>query len=258
MFIIVQVREDLSGLVFGRLTVIRQADDYIEPISGKRHARWLCQCSCKENNRIVVMQSSLKKKNPTQSCGCLQKETTSNILHKTNLYSEKLFDEYGEYYIGYTNNTNNEFYIDADDFERVKNLCWTESINRNNFHQLTTTNDDGKTIAMHIFLGFKWHDHVDRNQLNNRKYNLRQCSSKQNNRNRSIRSDNTSGVAGVSFDRRRNKWNVELSDGDFRFRKAFKNFDDAVKSRLEAEVKYFGEFAPQKHLFEQYGITVQN
>ena len=34
--------------------------------------------------------------------------------------------------------------------------------------------------------------------------------------------------------------------------------EDAIKTRLEAEAKYYGEFAPQRHLFEQYGITQQN
>ena len=34
----------------------------------------------------------------------------------------------------------------------------------------------------------------------------------------------------------------------------YENFDDAVRARLEGEKKYFGEFAPQKHLFAQYGI----
>lgn len=32
--------------------------------------------------------------------------------------------------------------------------------------------------------------------------------------------------------------------------------DDAIKARLNVEVKYFGEFAPQKHLYKQYGITM--
>ena len=34
--------------------------------------------------------------------------------------------------------------------------------------------------------------------------------------------------------------------------------DDAIKARLLAEVKYFGDFAPQRHLFRQYGIEVDN
>ena len=40
---------------------------------------------------------------------------------------------------------------------------------------------------------------------------------------------------------------------------SFSNKDDAIKARLNAEAKYFGKFAPQRHLFEQYGInTKQN
>ncbi len=34
----------------------------------------------------------------------------------------------------------------------------------------------------------------------------------------------------------------------------FINKEDAIKARLIAEKEYFGEFAPQRHLFEQYEI----
>ena len=35
----------------------------------------------------------------------------------------------------------------------------------------------------------------------------------------------------------------------------FKTKEVAIISRLKAELKYFGkEFAPQRHLFEEYGI----
>ena len=36
----------------------------------------------------------------------------------------------------------------------------------------------------------------------------------------------------------------------------YSNKEDAMKARFEAEIKYFGEFAPQRHLFEQYGINI--
>jgi hypothetical protein len=35
----------------------------------------------------------------------------------------------------------------------------------------------------------------------------------------------------------------------------FANKEDAIKERLRAEKKYFKEFAPQQHLYEQYGIV---
>lgn len=37
----VKVKEDLTGRVFGRLTVIKQVDDYIEPKSGKHRSQKL-------------------------------------------------------------------------------------------------------------------------------------------------------------------------------------------------------------------------
>ena len=34
--------------------------------------------------------------------------------------------------------------------------------------------------------------------------------------------------------------------------------EDAIVSRLKAELKYFQDFAPQKHLFNQYNITKED
>ena len=35
--------------------------------------------------------------------------------------------------------------------------------------------------------------------------------------------------------------------------------DDAIVARLQAELKYFGaEFAPKRHIFEEYNITGEN
>ena len=54
----VKVKENLTGQVFTRLTVIKQAEDYVDP-RGKRSAQWLCQCSC-GSDPVVVRQSRLK------------------------------------------------------------------------------------------------------------------------------------------------------------------------------------------------------
>lgn len=35
----------------------------------------------------------------------------------------------------------------------------------------------------------------------------------------------------------------------------FNNLSDAIKTRLKAEKEYYGEFAPQRNLFEQYGVV---
>lgn len=67
---------------------------------------------------------------------------------------------------------------------------------------------------------------------------------------------NKSGVVGVSWNKKRNNWkSVLIFDGKENYLGNFKNKDDAIKSRLLAEVQYYGEHAPQKHLFNQYGIN---
>jgi hypothetical protein len=46
-----------------------------------------------------------------------------------------------------------------------------------------------------------------------------------------------------------------MLDGKWKVKKRYKIKEEAVKKRLESELIYFGkEFAPQRHLFEEYGI----
>lgn len=77
----VKVKEDLIGKQFGRLTVIGRDEDHIYP-SGKKRAKWICECNCKEHNIISVLQTGLMNGH-TNSCGCLRKENTSNMFKKT-------------------------------------------------------------------------------------------------------------------------------------------------------------------------------
>ena len=70
----VKVKKDLTGQKFGRLTVIRQAEDYVNPNTGKHSAKWECQCEC-GNIKVVVRNDLCSGK--TLSCGCLNKD----ILH---------------------------------------------------------------------------------------------------------------------------------------------------------------------------------
>ena len=64
---------DLTGRVFGRLTVLYRAEDYISS-SNKHHTKWHCRCEC--GNEVNVLSSKLKD-GSTQSCGCYQRERAS-------------------------------------------------------------------------------------------------------------------------------------------------------------------------------------
>jgi len=86
-------------------------------------------------------------------------------------------------------------------------------------------------------------DHIDRNKLNNNILNLRYATHSENGQNRNKQKNNTSGVVGVRWDKNCNKWRAEIwANKKYLYLGLFVNFDDAVKIRKEAEVKYFGEF----------------
>ena len=249
----VKVKEDLTGRTFHRLTVLEQAEDYINP-SGKHSARWLCQCSC-GSNPVIVRQSALKD-GTTQSCGCLHKEISSTICkkirHKTNIY-----DLSGEYGIGLASNDNTEFYFDLEDYDKIKDYCWSTCEPVKGYIRIETTiNNKGINMAQ-LLIGKNDVDHIDRNPMNNRRSNLREATRSQQQMNRNKQSNNTSGYIGVYFDKRSNKWFSAIKiNKKQKYLGAFIDKQDAIKERLKAELKYFGKnFAPQRHLFEQYNIT---
>lgn len=255
----VKVREDLTGRHFGRLTVLKQIEDHIKP-NGKHDAQWLCECSCEEHKRIKVLGQNLKKKNGTRSCGCLRNEQASiNAKNnkKGNKYKLDLEDEHGRYGIGYCSNTGNEFYFDMDDYEKIMDYTWYEHYDkRNNYHALLTRDPrTQKNIKMTRVINCIGHDHADRNPLNNRKYNLRKATSIENSQNQSLRRDNTSNISGVYFNKSAKKWQPYITvNKKYVYLGIFDDKNDAIIARLKAEQKYFGEFAPQRHLFQEYGI----
>ena len=92
-------------------------------------------------------------------------------------------------------------------------------------------------------------DHINRNPLDNRRDNLRVCTSKENGRNLSIKINNQSGVPGVSKDNKSGKWRSRLMlEGKEINLGYYDDFNEAVKARSKAEHKYFGEYAPEHKL----------
>lgn len=96
-------------------------------------------------------------------------------------------------------------------------------------------------------------DHISRNKLDNRKSNLRKCSASQNGYNKCIRSDNTSGIIGISWNEDKQKWAAYINKERKRIPLGyFTDKESAVRARLRAEAEYHNEFAPQQHMFKQY------
>jgi len=150
------------------------------------------------------------------------------------------YTEKGEYFI-----------FDKEDYHKIKDYYWYVNdsgyiicnTNRVRLHRLVMdVNDSG------VFV-----DHIHHKKWDNRKSQLRITDNQHNSMNINVFRSNT-GVIGVHKlkNGRFNayiKYNYNRIDlGDF------DDIDDAIKVRLNAEKAYFKEFAPQKHLFQKYGI----
>lgn len=219
----VKVKNDLTGKIFGRLKVLCQVEDYIVPSNGKHYARWLCECNCEEHKQVVVTGNNLTS-GKIQSCGCLAHELlvefNKQTKHKSNDYD--LSNDYG---IGYASNTRTPFFFDKEDYDLIKDYCWSEHIKSNGYH------------------------------INNCRSNLRRATQAENVKNKSKQKNNASGVTGVGWVKKLSKWRARITFNEKEiYLGVFDNKMDAIRERLKAEKKYFGEFAPQRHLFEQYKI----
>ena len=73
-------------------------------------------------------------------------------------------------------------------------------------------------------------DHKNRDRSDNRIKNLRLVTNAENGRNRKIAKNNKSGVNGVSYIQRDDRWEARI-DGVFQRQKRFKTKEEAVKQR---------------------------
>lgn len=82
-------------------------------------------------------------------------------------------------------------------------------------------------------------DHIDGDRSNNRVENLRDATAVENGRNQKINAKNQSGVTGVCWINRDSRWQANMRvKGKSINLGWFKNFNEAVKARKEAEKKY--------------------
>ena len=230
----VKVREDLTGKVFGRLTVIKQAEDYVSP-KGVHLAMWSCRCQCGEEKDIL--QTNLIQGHIV-SCGCYHKEQTIKSSKKHNDYVIR-----DRYVIFYTIN-NEPFLVDIEDFGRVSKHYWYKV--RNYFRSVIK----GKTVSLHRYIincpDDKVVDHKGGTQttFDNRKSNLRIVTQMQNTMNSCKPKNNTSGFTGVSWSKAAQKWTATIrACGRNHWLGVFTNKDDAIAARKDAEEKYFGEYS---------------
>lgn len=236
----VKVKIDLTNQIFGKWKVLHQTDDYIDK-NNKHYARWLCECQCEKHTIRKVIGKDLKN-NKSSSCGCEQIKAvklTGKANKKYNTY-----DLTGEYGIGYTLK-GEPFYFDLEDYDKIKDYCWF--INNDGYVSSNTFNTTKKkTILMHHIIKQTdlFVDHKNHKKFDNRKLNLRESTNSQNCMNHKLKVNNTSGVSGVSWDKKSKKWHSRIGINNKEISLGFyENFNEAVKVRKQAEEKYHREFS---------------
>jgi len=87
-------------------------------------------------------------------------------------------------------------------------------------------------------------DHWNHDTLDNRRANLRVCADWQNNVNRSIARNNTSGHPGVHWDKSRGKWMAYCRfNGKMKNLGRYDSKEEAIKAYREGANRSYGEFA---------------
>lgn len=211
---------------------------------------YICECQCEKHTIKSVRADTLGKR--STSCGCIHKEKVEQFC-KENLKKYNTYNLNEEYGIGYTLD-GKEFYFDKEDYDKIKNYCWSVS---ENGYLVARESEVDCPVLMHriIFNNLKNDDvidHIGHNTLDNRKMNLRICRTSQNAMNKKKSSRNTSGHPGVSWKKDKNKWEAYIGiNGKIIHLGTYKEIEEAVRVRKNAEEKYFKNYSYDRSM-EQY------
>lgn len=125
--------------------------------------------------------------------------------------------------------------IDIDDKYLVYQYYW--QLNYNGYPITRTLGE--KQYLYHLILNTEdLIDHINNNPLDNRKQNLRVCNNSDNSLNQKISKRNTSGVTGVSFCQRKQKWRARIQYKYKEYTKYFNTKEEAIKQRQEWEIEF--------------------
>lgn len=132
-----------------------------------------------------------------------------------------------------------EAIVNKDDYNLIKEYKWC--LDKNGYVKNSKQEYLHRIITRETIL---YVDHINGNKLDNRKSNLRVCSNADNLKNRvKLPSNNTSGILGVRYRSDRSKWYAEIQVNNKKMcLGSYIDKEDAIRARLEAEIKYFDEY----------------
>lgn len=143
--------------------------------------------------------------------------------------------------------------VDDEDFEWLSKWKWSTQWAPHNYYAVRTEyGEKNKTVYMHREITHPPNnldiDHINHNGLDNRRENLRFCTTAQNTHHQIKRDGHTSGFKGIYWNKRKKKWQakIRLTANGISKQIFLGLFDSEIHGALaydEAAKKYFGDFA---------------
>jgi len=275
--------ENLKGIIFGKWEVIS------DPIIKSNNKTFFkCKCSC-DKHTIKLVRADRLKNGTSTSCGCyalevrtkhgLSRERIANIWYgMLDRCANTERDDYKNYggrgifvceewsnqnnyqglinFVewglenGYDENLTIER-IDVDGIYEPNNCTWVtmkeQAKNKRCTIYLDIDNESDKLVDLVKENNIKRGTLLRRYNSGIRDSNVLLSKNQLNNK---------SGVVGVSYSTSQDNWRAYININKERIELGrSKSKLKTIKSRLEAEINYFGiEEAPQRHLFELYDI----
>ena len=203
---------------------------------------------------------NMKKKSFCKITMCLKKVHAGKLCHKHYQQFRKhgiisLITRYDSNEIVISNKTAtitlrdnmgkrvNETIIDTSEVEKIRRYKW--HLQSKGY---AAARINGKIVLLHRLIhntpnNFET-DHKNRDKLDNRKANLRKCSTSQNQINSKINNNNTSWAKGVWWNRQTKKWESSIwKNNKKHYLGLFVEKQDAIKAYSEKAIKLFGDFA---------------
>ena len=208
--------QKLIGQKYGRWTVIGIA----QCAKNGQKSRMLCKCDC---GTVKTIDSYSLTHNGTFSCGKCR-TIISEGDHKR-----------------YIMKNGASFIFDNDDEALISKHTWSFS----GEYPRTTINGKSVILNLVLFPGANGEiDHINGDKTDYRRANLRIATHSQNNQNKGLRRDSTTGYKGVCFDKRSKRFIAYINANKKRTYLGY--FDDkekAAKAYDEAALRLHGEFA---------------
>lgn len=222
------VFKDLTGNIYGRLTVIKQEGWKLQT-NGKRRPTWLCKCEC-GNEKVIC--GNLGRS--TNSCGCLHSEKAAERVYKHGYQDEPIYQSFNMMKQRCVN-PKNPAYVNYG--ARGITVCdrWLEPDGKGflNFLEDMGERPEGTSL-----------DRVN-NDKGYSKENCRWVGRGTQGFNQRKSSLNTSGKTGVHLIKKTKTWKASIGFQGKEITLGYsKDLDVAIALRVAAELKYYGVTKP--------------